>query len=132
MSRQVSQYREWMTTVPQEQREQVQELVSSYTIDSYESFVQFCQALIVATVGGQISPDVAKEVRGFTEQMLMALAHKESLSSESGGTETMKAVFGAVIQMEKQAKLIRQTATFDSVDYSTPAQEVILVESSDS
>lgn len=89
-----SDYGAWLTTVPQEQREHVAQLVRDNPVTDYRSFGALCQILLAEVLAGKLTPEVSKEARMWAEMMFTAQQAENSASGrqDSGSHQVILAL----------------------------------------
>jgi hypothetical protein len=112
-------YAAWLTTVPDEQREAVAEIVEKHVVSDYKSFGQLAQKVMAEVLRGRITPEVAKEARAWAELLFTSLATEASAHGNPAmAIRDSATAIVAAIQMSQTLE----------PSYSTRVRDVITIE----
>jgi hypothetical protein len=115
-------YRNWLTLVPPEQRENIAALIKKHPVKDYDDLVSFSQVLMAELMQGNITPAIAREARLWTELMFTVLATKNTAlgTPEAAYSD----VITALVAVRRESPRIE--ASYTMVD-AEPLPEKIVV-----
>ena len=105
-------YIEWLERVPQENRDQLAEILSQTTITTYDDVVSFSQKVMTHVLAGYIAPVAAEAAVKWAEVMLASLAAREAAAINAGDT------YVALIDALPQAQEDDVEASYTTIEES--------------
>ena len=115
-------YRNWLTLVPPEQRENIAALIKKHPVNDYDDLVSFTQVLMAELVQGNITPAIAREARLWTELMFTVLATK---NTAMGTPEAAYSdVITALVAVRREAP--RLEASYTMVEAETTPEKIVI------